>query len=366
MLQPSLCRARQKRLLEATSDRALDALVLSLPHHVYYLTGHLPLWYHQAAVVLRCGGQCWMLTADAPNPAAAADETEAYEANFYGTLRQEQPAVAAEKVLEALKSARVKRIGVDASPIASQLAIAFNNHTESVDAALWQVRRQKDPDELILMKTAVACTAAMYARAKHIIEPGIPELHVFEQLQAAAVEEAGQPLNALLGNDFACGVPGGPPRKDHVARDGQLYILDLGPCFRGYFADNCRTFAVNRKPTDAQHQAWEAVVGALGIVERIARPGVRCRDLFAAADEHLKVNASDGMVHHLGHGVGLQPHEFPHLNPKWDDVLLEGEVFTAEPGLYAQALAGGLRLEQQYVVTATGVSRLTDFPLELL
>jgi Xaa-Pro dipeptidase len=70
-------------------------------------------------------------------------------------------------------------------------------------------------------------------------------------------------------------------------------------------------------------------------------------------------------VHHLGHGVGLSPHEYPHLNPKWDDTLLEGEVFTAEPGVYGPELRGGIRIENQYLVTKTGVKNLLNFPVEL-
>ncbi len=71
------------------------------------------------------------------------------------------------------------------------------------------------------------------------------------------------------------------------------------------------------------------------------------------------------MPHHLGHGVGLQPHEFPHLNLKWDDVLLEGEVFTAEPAQYAAELHAGIRIENQYLVTASGVENLVGFPMDL-
>jgi Xaa-Pro dipeptidase len=70
--------------------------------------------------------------------------------------------------------------------------------------------------------------------------------------------------------------------------------------------------------------------------------------------------------HHLGHGVGLQPHEYPHLNPMWDDVLMEGEVFAAEPGLYGLELAGGIRIENNYLVTASGVENLLSSPMELV
>jgi Xaa-Pro dipeptidase len=172
-------------------------------------------------------------------------------------------------------------------------------------------------------------------------------------------------LSAYLGNDYACGVPGGPPRRGRTAQAGELYILDLGPAYRGYFSDNCRVFSVDRKPIDEQIEAWELVTGAFPIVEKLARPGVRCRDIFAAVDDYYRSARGVPFPHHLGHGVGLQPHEFPHLNPKWDDVLLEGEVFTCEPGIYAQAVRGGIRIENQYLVTSTGVENLTPFPFIL-
>src|SRR5205823_13781349 len=57
-----------------------------------------------------------------------------------------------------------------------------------------------------------------------------------------------------------CCARGGAPRNNRKAADGELYILDLGPAFRGYFSDNCRTFAVNRKPTDEQQTAWTFVM----------------------------------------------------------------------------------------------------------
>jgi Xaa-Pro dipeptidase len=111
--------------------------------------------------------------------------------------------------------------------------------------------------------------------------------------------------------------------------------------------------------------AWNALIEALKIVEGMAKPGARCRDIYQAVVDHLANTPIGKFPHHLGHGVGLQPHEYPHLNPKWDDVLMEGEIFTAEPGLYAPAINGGIRLENIYRVTATGVENLIESPLEL-
>lgn len=363
MLDPVQSRGRQQRLLTVLHDRKLDAAVIGLSKHIYYFTAHLPFWQQYAGLVLMADGHSTLVTANQRDRNAGADEVESYEASWSGTQRQEQPIVVATTLLPILKRRGIRGIGFDSSPVSAVVAGALGGHCEPIDLDLFQLRRRKDPDELALMKRAIDCTRAMYERARQIIEPGIPELRVFEELHAAAVEAAGEPLSDLLGNDYACGVRGGPPRKDRVAAAGQLYILDLGPAFRGYFSDNCRTFSVDRKPTDEQMKAWTIVTGAFPIVERLARPGARCRDIYAAVNEYYRQQTGEPFPHHLGHGVGLQPHEFPHLNPKWDDVLLDGEVFTAEPGLYGHQFAGGLRIENQYIVRPDGVENLTSFPM---
>ena len=83
---------------------------------------------------------------------------------------------------------------------------------------------------------AIEATGAIHRRAREVIKPGVSELHVFNELQAAAVEACGEMITGT-GNDYACGVPGGSPRDRRIAA-GELYILDLGPAYRGYFADN--------------------------------------------------------------------------------------------------------------------------------
>ena len=150
-----------------------------------------------------------------------------------------------------------------------------------------------------------------------------------------------------------------------LALSGELFILDLGPCYRGYYADNCRTFSVDGKPTDDQLEAWRRIVDCLDMVEQTVKPGVSCRELFERAQSMLDEAPLGKFFHHLGHGFGLYPHEAPHLNPHWDNVFEEGDAFTAEPGLYDEALQAGIRLEQDYRVTSDGVERLTSFPLEL-
>lgn len=365
MLDLQQSRARQQRLSALMSKLELDAVVCAQPEHVYYFTAFLTRWTHQSAFVLFSDGSSLAILPERAATEAAADKVATYEADYLYTLRQEQPALVAAQLVESLQQRGALRVGVDNSPVTAQLAFQLEQRPVSIDEHLWQMRRTKDADELALMKQAIRCTEAMYRRAREIIEPGVPELYVFAELHRAAVETAGEPLTQQLGNDFACATLGGPPRNDRRAQAGELYILDLGPAYRGYFADNCRTFSVDGKVTQQQHKAHEVIMAAFPLVEGMARPGVRCRDLFEAVGSHFQTSYGRGLAHHLGHGVGLQPHEFPHLNPNWDDTLQEGEVITVEPGIYGDDLGGGIRIEHNYLVTANGVENLIDASVDL-
>jgi Xaa-Pro dipeptidase len=366
MLTPILSRQRQKRLLEVVQKRNYSCAVIGAPHHVYYFTSHWTDWRHLSAFVLFADGHSVLFTANEPNKAAAADDVRSYQANARGTLKEDAAWWLGRKIQELFYEKKVINLAYDASVITSQVGLNFDGIREPIDEDLFQMRRVKDADELELMKRAIDCCGAMYETARAIIEPGVPEHRVFAAMQATAVEAAGEPLSWLLGNDYACGVPGGPPRPGHVAEDGKLYILDIGPVYRGYFSDNARTIAVNRKPTDAQYEAHEIILGVIALLEVNAKAGTPCFHLWHWANDFLKQRGRSEMSHHLGHGVGLNPHEFPHLNPEWDDTLQEGEIFTLEPGLYGEELGGGIRIENQYLVQKDGVLRLTDFPVGLV
>src|SRR5215212_2633341 len=225
MLAAPSCRDRQKRLLEVMQRERLDAAVVALPRHVYYFSGYQPFWVHEAAFVLFASGRARLVCGKEPQAPVAADDVTVFESNWLGTVRQGQPAVVARHLTELWPE--TYRIGIDSSGVCSFLSASSDRR---IDEDLWQLRRRKDPDELGLMKKAIACTRAMHERARQIVEPGITELEVFAELQAVAVRAAGESLYpAYLGNDFACGAPGGPPRAKRAARAGELYILDLGP-----------------------------------------------------------------------------------------------------------------------------------------
>jgi Xaa-Pro dipeptidase len=364
-LSPRLCRIRQERVRKLLAERSVDRAIFVGHENIQYLTGFRPHRLMQAAVCLEPEGRCTLAAPNEEPEVAAADNIVTFPAQWHCTLRQDQTETAVATLVDAVGDVLNGRTAVEYSVGGHHLSkhVGTLENTTDIDHDMWQIRRRKDDDELAMIRRAIDCTEAMYVRAREIIRPGITELDVFNQLQSAAVDVAGEPLTAL-GNDFQCNSPGGPPRG-RMAQDGELFILDLGPAYRGYYADNCRTIAVNRQPTDEQSRAWAGIAAVLEMVEKTVKPGVSCRTLFESAQAMLDDYCSGAFFHHLGHGFGLFPHEAPHLNPHWNDTFEKGDCFTAEPGLYTDELKAGIRLEQNYRVTGDGVERLTNFSLEL-
>src|SRR5688500_15859131 len=123
MLDPQQSRARQKRLLKEMEQRKLDAVVVGLPHHVYYFSANRPHWLQFGAFVLFADGRSWLTSGNKVAENAAADEATFYEAAWMATLRQEQPAVVATQVIELLKSRRAREVGIDSSDVTANVAL---------------------------------------------------------------------------------------------------------------------------------------------------------------------------------------------------------------------------------------------------
>ena len=369
LLDLDTCRVRQRRLRERLAPAAPDLVVLTSPEHVQYLTGHRwdYRWGRAPLAAIDATGELLLVCPDQVVDAAAADDVRTYESKWRSTLRLDQRQASAAVLADWLSSRTApRRVAVEYSACCPHVTRLFPAaELVDVDPLLWDLRRRKDADELGLLRRATDATGAMYRTARAMIEPGVSELAVFSALQGAAVEACGEMLTDT-GNDYASGVRGGAPRA-RGARAGELYILDLGPAYRGYFSDNARTVSVDRRPTDPQAAACERVCGAFQIVERMGRPGVSCRDIYAEVHAWLNGVPSLGSWNsHLGHGIGLFVHETPHLNPSWDDTLEEGDVIAVEPAIYGPDLGVGIRIENDYLVTPTGLELLSPFPLGLV
>jgi Xaa-Pro aminopeptidase len=238
---------------------------------------------------------------------------------------------------------------------------------EDATAPVLRLRKRKEPDEIDEIRASLRYCAAAYRAARRTIAPGLTELDVYSAMYAEVAREAGSSI--AFPGDFACGtraIRGGGPATQRVLQPRDLYILDLFPAPALYFADTCRTFAVG-SATDEQMRAHEIVRKALGMAEEAVRPGVRARDVYWLVKNYLDSAplAEKSFWHHLGHGIGHHGHEAPRMIPGSEDVFEAGDVIALEPGIYSERIGGGIRLEDNYVVTETGLQNLFDFPMEL-
>ncbi|HWQ63610.1 MAG TPA: Xaa-Pro peptidase family protein [Methanospirillum sp.] len=160
----------------------------------------------------------------------------------------------------------------------------------------------------------------------------------------------------------------------HCTGEGQLkahqpIVIDLFPKSEtsGYHADMTRTVSKG-EPSGRVCELYEAVRDAEILGESLISAGVsgaecyqKVRDYFD--DQGFKTD-TEGFIHSLGHGIGLEVHEKPSLSPAGEE-LKEGHVVTVEPGLYYRGV-GGVRIENMGVVTRSGFERLTNFPVEMI
>ena len=352
------CLARQTSLRRRLAAIDVDLAVLTDPRHVHYFSGHWDRAVFPSLLLIATRGATTLAVAHPLETPPAVDELVLYPGVRHGNLVDAPLAAAYESVRDRLPGAG--RTGSDL-PLPPNVARA----TVAVDLGdtLRSLRRCKDADEIALIRRGIAGCEAAYAAAREMIRPGVTEFEIYVECHRVATLSIGEPIGEF-GNDFQSGTPGGPPRHRGI-ESGELMPLDLSAVVRGYSSDLCRTFAVGREATPAQRDAHRAVMAALEHVERTVRPGVSCRALHADVASRLDAYREWRFPHHLGHGIGLAAHEAPRLNPQWNDTSAEGDVFTAEPALYSDELRGGVRIEQDYRVTADGVERLSAFPTDL-
>ncbi|MBX3427133.1 MAG: aminopeptidase P family protein [Pirellulales bacterium] len=338
---------------------AIEGALIKDRRHIQYFTGFWPTPHDAALLYVSAEGTSVLAVPERlATGEFAADRCLGVTENRLGTMLQDPYAASFHRIKDVLPTSG--RVGTD-SP---ELLWLESPRWRDISPTLLDLRRTKDADEVELVRHAIRGCEAAYARARQILAPGVREIDLYAEMQSAAVKELGVPIEEL-GNDFQAGTPGGPPRRRAVLA-GELMPLDVAVSVRGYRCDLCRTFVVNGQPTSKQQEAALLVLEALRYVEQNAKHGVSGMHLYDEVRGMLSGVHPWTFPHHLGHGTGLNAHESPRLNPHWNDTLQLGDLVAVEPGLYGPDLGGGVRIEDDYWITAGGSTKLSTFPQELV
>ena len=215
-------------------------------------------------------------------------------------------------------------------------------------------RSIKSPAELAIMQLANSITLQVYEAAWKSGHPGMTT-HEFSAMIGAAYERVGFPGEASCETGEYSALPHGSI-KPQTIREGAIVMIDDGCTVEGYESDITRTF-VYGKPSGKMLQIFDIVHRAQAAALATAKPGVPCEAVDAAARKII-VDAGYGpgykyFLHRLGHGIGMDGHEWPYLVQGNTLPLAEGMTFSDEPGIYIRG-EFGVRLEDDMHITADG------------
>ncbi len=265
---------------------------------------------------------------------------------------------------------REKTLGVDDNTmrvfeLLTFLELAPALRVEKLGRRLLEIRSIKSADEIAALREAVRRSESALQALLNKVMVGMTEREIaallVEELRAAGCE--GPSFETLIQTGENSAVPHGSV-SDRVLNGGEFLLIDFGGRFAGYPADITRTFVIG-EPTDEMRRIHETVLAANRAAVAAIRPGVTCGAVDNAAREVIE-SAGYGQyfTHRLGHGLGIEVHELPQMAANVDDALQVGMVFTVEPGIYVPGV-GGVRIEENVVVTENGVEELTSFRRDL-
>lgn len=220
-------------------------------------------------------------------------------------------------------------------------------------------RAIKSDHELALMRLASRVTLGAYEAAYRSIRPDMTQ-NEFADLVAMAHERLGFPGEASVQVGTFSALPHGSI-KPQVIREGAILLMDGGCQVEGYSSDISRTFVLG-KPADKMKKVFDIVHAAQTAALKIARPGVECQAADSAA-RMVITNADFGpdythFSHRLGHGMGMDGHEWPYLVRGNTTKMEPHMIFSDEPGIYIPG-EFGVRLEDDMHITENGAELFT-------
>ena len=339
--------SRLARLRRQFPENKIDAILVSQPDNLYYLSGceglegHLLITEDQAVLVT-----------DFRYTEQAQRQSPDYELfRISGKMAEWLPGL--------FKDRRIKTLGFESS----FATVAFYEQLNSllkdlpampalvpVSGLVEYLRVIKDPVEIESIEKAAHITDEVLAYIENILEPGLTELQLAWEIEKHMREHGSQsvPFELIVAFGPNSALPHARP-SDYPLKAGEPVVIDLGSRYNFYGSDLTRTFCVGR-PNDTFKKVYDIVLKAqMTAIENI-RPGMTGTEADALARRVISdAGYGESFGHGLGHGIGLVTHENPRVSLNSTDVLAEGMVFTIEPGIYLSGW-GGVRIEDDVVI----------------
>ena len=366
---------RHQIVRQAYAGQSLDALVVTSLPNILYLTN----FTGSSAIVVLTADRLYFITDFRYVTAIEAMRETAYDCPDLELVVVD--GLYDGRLATLLGSMPSARIGFEAAHLTVArhswlvAALSGNDSAPALAATEGMVERarvRKDRHELDTLRTAAEMLAGAVPGVVEEVQRGRTErdvaLAIDRRLFGAGFERTAFATIVAAGPNGA--LPHARPGERRLG-EGDLVVLDFGGVFHAYCVDLTRTVSVG--PADARaREVYDAVRSAHDLAIQAVRPGQSRFAIDAAArDELTRRGLGEAFGHGTGHGLGLEVHEDPRIARRRPDIDLQDEpvaagmVFTIEPGAYLPGW-GGVRIEDDVVVTETGVEVLTNATTELI
>lgn len=349
---------RRQRLSDGLENRELDAMLVSSPASVRYLTGFTGS--NGAVLVLRAEA---IFFTDPRYAIQSAREIGCHTIVCKGPIL---PSVAAR-----LASRRIRKLGFEGAHISYdgfellRKHVPWNTALDPVSGWLEAHRMMKSPEEMALIRASVATNSKAFERAAKRVREGVREqdlaAEIDYQMRRLGAEKPSFETIVAFGERTA--LPHAHPTAAAL-KAGQLVLIDMGTFQDGYASDMTRMLFLGTPGARVKRLHAAVLEAQLAAIDAV-RPGATTAHVDRAARNVLKkYKLERAFVHSTGHGLGLEIHELPRIGRKDATPLAAGMAITIEPGVYLEGF-GGIRIEDTVVVTPSGCEILTPTSKQL-
>ncbi|MBM7603626.1 Xaa-Pro dipeptidase [Metabacillus crassostreae] len=261
--------------------------------------------------------------------------------------------------VKSFKNIAVEKEEISYSRVESIQKLVQGAEIVPAEEMLNSFRVIKDDNEIKVLREAAKLADYGVQVGIEALKEGITEMEVLAkiefELKKKGIREMSFSTMVLFGDKS--GDPHGNPGLKKLT-EGDFVLFDLGVVLDGYCSDITRTF-VYKSYNEKQKEIYETVLQAQQASIESSKPGVRIGDLDVIARKVITdAGYGEYFPHRLGHGLGINVHEFPSMSHINNDVLKEGMVYTIEPGIYLPSI-GGVRIEDDILITKNGHEILT-------
>ncbi len=273
-------------------------------------------------------------------------------------------------VVQTVKKLRVKQLGFEESISHAEyltLAKALQGIAVLKPAGrlIKDLRLVKSAAEVRQIAANQRLNEQLFLEAVDSVTPGDRETDIRNRILHRLVElGSAEAFQAIIAAGKNSALPHAVPGAQRVKANNFL-LFDMGVLKHHYHSDMTRTVAVGEKLPANLKNIYEVTLEAQQAALSAVAPGKSCKEIDAVARGIIAdAGYREYFGHGLGHGVGLEIHEGPTLNPRSEDILKPGMVITIEPGIYLPG-KGGVRIEDLVVVTENGYKNLTNVSKQL-